>query len=137
MFSLLAQYVFIMNSFLDFSFPLSVNGAVPVYRETGIRDRSSIHLGGEDQPLHQGQAAPGLSLRLSLPGVVLPLYCRRWMCKEDARALCLILSCGRGPAVSPAGDVWNGEENSIRVSKHICELCLIKTLRSSANFQNV
>lgn len=32
---------------------------------------------------------------------------------------------------------WNAKENIIRFSKYICELCLIESSHSSANFQSV
>lgn len=98
----------IPNEFsLGFCFPLSANGAVPVYCQTGIRDRSPFHLSGEDQPLHQGQSAKGFYCGVTLRGIFLLFYCLRWLCREDACFLCPLP--WRGLTVSSARVEWRKE----------------------------
>lgn len=104
----------LINSLLGFYFPLSVNRAVPVYCPAGIRDRSSLHLSGEDQPLHQGQAAAGLLLRSDSLEQFYP--CTASSGCAGRMLVFSALSCPTGEAaVSPAQ--WNGEENIIRFPK--------------------
>lgn len=115
----------IMNSLLHFCFSPPANGAVPVHRQTGHRDRSSLHLRGEDQLLHQGQTATSPSMEASYPFPASGGCARRQHVFLPSRTL--------GEAWRSLQQAWSGEGISIRVSKSIVKR-LIENLRSSAHF---
>lgn len=103
------------NELSRFCFSPSVNGAVPVHRQAGHRDRSSLHLSGEDPPLHQGQTALSPSIE------AFSLYPFPAVGDVQGGSMSSQPSRPSGEDRRSLQQAWSGEGISIRVSKSMCE----------------